>query len=92
MTTSAKEDQAIVIAAGKIRAFGRDSEITVPEHARTLDFAGLTALPGLVMLHEHLMFYEHQPAGGFGITHPLHLTYPRLYLALWRHYDSHCRD
>lgn len=72
----AKEDQTLVIEAGKIRALGSSAAIKVPEGARTLDLTGRTALPGLVMLHEHL-----QSDASDGLTHPEHFSYPRLYLA-----------
>ena len=38
--------------------------------------AGRTVLPGLVMLHEHLMFTE-----PIGLTRPQDFSFPRLYLA-----------
>jgi imidazolonepropionase-like amidohydrolase len=45
---AAKPDQTIVISAGKIVAIGDSDSVKVPENARRIDFAGHTALPGLV--------------------------------------------
>ncbi|MGH9795588.1 MAG: amidohydrolase family protein [Candidatus Acidiferrales bacterium] len=74
----AKEDQTLVIEAGKIRALGSSAAIKVPEGARTIDLAGRTALPGLVMLHEHLFAWDEDSPG---LAHPQHFSYPRLNLA-----------
>jgi len=71
----AKEDQTLVIEAGRIRAVG-NGEIDTPEGARTLDLAGRTVLPGLVMLHEHLQYNVSDE-----LTHPEHFSFPRLYVA-----------
>src|SRR5215467_5513271 len=73
----AKEDQTLVIEGGRIFALGRSGEVKVPEKASTLDLAGHTVLPGLVMLHEHLFWYFPDP----GLSHPEHFSFPRLYLA-----------
>jgi imidazolonepropionase-like amidohydrolase len=70
------ENQSIVIEGGKIQGIGHDGEINVPENAHTVDMAGRTVLPGLVMLHEHLMFTE--PTG---LTRAQDFSFPRLYLA-----------
>jgi len=73
----AKEDQALVIRGDKILALGIDGEIKAPENARTLDLTGRSVVPGLVMLHEHLFLEE---VSG-DLTHPGHVSFPRLYLA-----------
>lgn len=83
---AAKEDQTLVIEAGKIRAVGSQNEIEVPEHTHTLDLTGRTVLPGLVMLHEHLDYHASQGSRlprdlVLGLTHPQHFSFPRLYLA-----------
>jgi len=74
----ARENQTLIIEAGKIREFGSDSEIRIPQKARTLDLTGRSVLPGLVMLHEHLFLAD---PGGSAFTHPQHFSFPRLYLA-----------
>jgi imidazolonepropionase-like amidohydrolase len=72
----AKENQTLVVEGASIRAVGNDADIKVPDAAQTLDMAGRTVLPGLVMLHEHLMFTE-----PIGLTRPQDFSFPRLYLA-----------
>jgi hypothetical protein len=44
----AREDQTIIIDAGRITAIGPTAEISVPASAKVLDLSGLTAMPGLV--------------------------------------------
>ncbi len=72
----AKENQTLVVESGRIRAVGNDGDVKAPDRAHTLDMAGRTVLPGLVMLHEHLMFTE-----PIGLTRPQDFSFPRLYLA-----------
>jgi len=76
-----REDQTIVIRDGRIAAVGPAAEVAVPAGAQTLDLTGKTVLPGLVMLHEHLMFTSVASP-----TVPRHFaemeySFPRLYLA-----------
>jgi imidazolonepropionase-like amidohydrolase len=81
---SPKENQSLVIRDGKIADFGEDGEVKVPENAHTLDMAGRSVLPGLVMLHEHLFtdMFPNSPTGdNAGLSHPQHFSFPRLYLA-----------
>lgn len=88
----AKEDQTVLIVNGRIhRIFGPNDtvspskdEMPIIEKGRPwkmkfekfIDGAGMSLLPGLVLLHEH-MFY---PAGG-GVFHEMPYSFPRLYLA-----------
>lgn len=53
---AAREDQTIIIDAGRIIAIGPTAEITVPSSARSLDLSGHTAMPGLVGMHNHLFY------------------------------------
>lgn len=76
-----REDQTLVVGDGKILALGSSSQIKVPENARSLDLAGRTVLPGLVMLHEHLFLNEPGGSGSGAPSHPQHLSFPRMYLA-----------
>ncbi|MCI0352506.1 MAG: amidohydrolase family protein [Acidobacteriales bacterium] len=78
---AAKEDQTLLIEAGKIRTVGSSTQIKVPENARTLDLSGDTVLPGLIMLHEHLFWIFGEASGDIGLSHPQHFSFPRLYLA-----------
>lgn len=73
---AAREDQTILVAEGKIAELGPAAEISVPPDAQVLDLAGRTVLPGLVMLHEHMMYFS-----GRAIWHSQPVSYPRLYLA-----------
>ncbi|WP_025410441.1 amidohydrolase family protein [Gemmatirosa kalamazoonensis] len=72
-----RADQTIVIEGGAIRAVGDAASVVVPAGARTIDLAGRTVLPGLVMVHEH-MFY---PSGGGTVYNEQAFSFPRLYLA-----------
>jgi len=71
-----RENQSLLIEGGKIRVVENDDAVKVPENAQTLDMSGKSVLPGLVMLHEHLMFTE-----PIGLTHAVDFSFPRLYLA-----------
>jgi len=72
----AREGQTIVLRDGKITALGASGSVTVPAGAETIDLAGKSVLPGLVMLHEHLYY----PTGP-GMYGQLGLSFLRLYLA-----------
>jgi len=76
-----REDQTIVVRDGHIAAVGPSATVVVPPGAQTIDLTGKSLLPGLVMLHEHLMFTSVASA-----TVPRHFaemeySFPRLYLA-----------
>jgi hypothetical protein len=84
-----KEDQAIVIANGKIQSIGPASSAQIPPGAQLLDRASYTVIPGLVGMHDHLYYTDSiavQVAGG-RIGEPglfvaeIPYTAPRLYLA-----------
>jgi len=71
-----KDDQTILIEAGKISWVGPSATAKVPPNARVLELAGHTIIPGMVGLHDHTFYggaqwpYVHQPVSS-----------PRLYLA-----------
>jgi hypothetical protein len=86
---AAKEDQAIVIANGKIQSIGPAASAQIPQGAQLLDRSGYTVIPGLVGMHNHLYYTNSiavQLAGG-RIGEPglfvaeIPYTAPRLYLA-----------
>jgi Amidohydrolase family len=86
---AAKEDQAIVIANGKIQSIGPAASVQIPQSALLLDRSGYTVIPGLVGMHNHLYYTDSiavQVAGG-RIGEPglfvaeIPYTAPRLYLA-----------
>jgi enamidase len=72
----ARENQSMVIREGTIASVGDAAKITAPEGAVTIDLAGKTVLPGLVMFHEHLYY----PSGG-SVYAQLGQSFSRLYLA-----------
>ena len=73
---SARDDQTIIVAKGKIESVGDSSSADIPKDAQVLDLHGDTVIPGLVGMHDH-MFY---PMGG-GIFGEMAYSFPRLYLA-----------
>lgn len=86
---AAKEDQAIVIANGKIQSIGPAASAQIPRGAELVDRTGYTVIPGLVGMHDHLYYTDSiavQVAGG-RIGEPglfvaeIPYTAPRLYLA-----------
>jgi hypothetical protein len=86
---AAKEDQAMVIANGKIQSIGPAASVQIPQGAQLLDRSGYTVIPGIVGMHDHLYYTDSisvQIAGG-SIGEPglfvaeIPYTAPRLYLA-----------
>ena len=86
---AAKEDQAVVIANGKIQSIGPAASVQVPQDAQQLERPGYTVIPGLVGMHNHLYYtdsYTLQAVGG-KVGEPglfiaeIPYTAPRLYLA-----------
>ena len=76
---TARADQTLVIADGKIVALGDAATTKIPDGAKVLDLFGRTVIPGLVGMHDH-MFYP-APGGGLPL-YPEHASsFPRLYLA-----------
>jgi imidazolonepropionase-like amidohydrolase len=53
--TSAKEDQAIVVANGKIQSIGSAASAQIPKEAQRMERSGYTVIPGLVGMHDHLV-------------------------------------
>jgi enamidase len=72
----ARAGQTIVIKAGRIAEVGDAERVKAPEGATVLDLGGRTAMPGLVMVHEHLYY----PSGP-GVYGQLGESFVRLYLA-----------
>jgi imidazolonepropionase-like amidohydrolase len=87
--TSAKEDQAVVIANGKIQSVDSSASAQIPQGAQRIDRSGYTVIPGLVGMHNHLYYtdsYAVQIVDG-KVGEPglfvaeIPYTAPRLYLA-----------
>jgi cytosine/adenosine deaminase-related metal-dependent hydrolase len=89
----AKEDQAVVIANGKIQSIAAatlGAPAQIPPGAQVMDDSGYTVIPGIVGMHNHL-YYTDSAAVQFGPNHKLSepglivaeipFTAPRLYLA-----------
>lgn len=72
----AKAQQTLVIRDGNIAAIGDTGGVAVPDGALTIDLAGKSVIPGLVMVHEHLYYPE-----GSGVYGQLGASFVRLYLA-----------
>ena len=74
--TPAQEGMTVILRDGRIAAVGPASSLVAPDGTRVVDGAGLTLLPGLVMLHEHL-FYP----SGLARYNTNQISFPPLYLA-----------
>ncbi|GAA4972625.1 amidohydrolase family protein [Algibacter aquimarinus] len=72
-----KTNQDILINGEIIEAVGID--LPIPENATVINMQGKSAIPGMVMLHEHL-FYPKATPGGFGVNQ-MSYSFPKLYLA-----------
>jgi cytosine/adenosine deaminase-related metal-dependent hydrolase len=93
---AAKEDQAVMIANGKIQAIGPAASLQIDKQSgpaspnpKILDRTGYTVIPGIVGMHDHLYYTDSaamQRAGG-RLGEPglfvmeIPYTAPRLYLA-----------
>jgi cytosine/adenosine deaminase-related metal-dependent hydrolase len=85
-----KEDQAVVIANGRIQSVEPAASLQPPAGAQMLDRSGYTVIPGLVGMHDHLYYTdsysvqlsEHGELGEPGLfVAEIPYTAPRLYLA-----------
>ncbi|HEX4154195.1 MAG TPA: hypothetical protein VHY48_01155 [Acidobacteriaceae bacterium] len=85
----ARDDQAVVVANGKIQSIGPSASVQVPPGAQPIDRPGYTVIPGIVGMHDHLYYtdsYATQVVGG-KVAEPglvvaeVAFTGPRLYLA-----------
>lgn len=83
----ARADRTVVVRGGRIEA-ELDAKAPVPHGARVLDLRGRTVIPGLVGMHNHLMYTASLhadedgklPPPGFFVTE-IAFSAPRLYLA-----------
>jgi imidazolonepropionase-like amidohydrolase len=80
------ENQAILIADGKIRSMGPEGSLEAPAGAQLVDLAGHTVLPGLVGMHDHMFYPSPYGEGGRVAGAPssyneMDVSFPRLYLA-----------
>ena len=83
----AQENRTVVLLQGKIASV-TDAATPPPERARVIDLVGCSVIPGLVGMHNHLMYTasinldedDKIPPPGFLVTE-LAFSAPRLYLA-----------
>ena len=75
------EDQALLIADGSIVAVGPDKGMRIPKDVKVLDLEGRTVVPGLVMMHEHLVYPTDRSPDAERMYPSQAVTFPRLYLA-----------
>ena len=73
---AAKADQTLIIRDGMIERIGPSASTPVPAGVHTIDLAGKSVMPGIVMVHEHLYY----PNGG-GWYGNYDESFTRLYLA-----------
>jgi imidazolonepropionase-like amidohydrolase len=73
---AAREDQTVVISKGKIESVSDAVSANAPKDAQVLDLHGYSVIPGLVGMHDHLVY----PMGN-GIFGEMAFSFPRLYLA-----------
>jgi len=87
--TAPKEDQAIVVANGKIQSIGPAASAQIPQEHNSWIRSGHTVIPGIVGMHDHL-YYTNSisvqfAAGRIGepglFVQQIPYTAPRLYLA-----------
>ena len=85
----ARDDQAVVVANGKIESIGPAASASIPAGAQVLDRSGYSVIPGLVGMHDHLYYTDSAsfqivngriPAPGLFVAE-IPYTAPRLYLA-----------
>jgi imidazolonepropionase-like amidohydrolase len=73
---AAREEQTVVLANGKIQSVADAASANIPKDAKILDLHGYSVMPGLVGMHDHMVY----PMGG-GIFGEMAFSFPRLYLA-----------
>ncbi|MGH9751799.1 MAG: amidohydrolase family protein, partial [Blastocatellia bacterium] len=78
---SAREDQTIIIANGKIHSVAPAAETKLPDTATVMDLRGYTVIPGLVGMHEHMFYTAFIDQSGTPALQQMNYSFPRLYLA-----------
>lgn len=73
-----KVNHDIFINGDKIEAIGVD--LHIPENVTVINMEGKSAMPGMVMLHEHLFYPKTTPEKTYGVDQ-MSYSFPKLYLA-----------
>ncbi|MCV9387095.1 amidohydrolase family protein [Reichenbachiella ulvae] len=73
-----KENHDILISGDLITRIGQD--LKTPKGATVIDMTGKSAMPGMVMLHEHMFYPKSTPEKTYGVDQ-MSFSFPRLYLA-----------
>ena len=73
-----RRNQTVVIAHGKIAAYGPSATTTVPAGATVIDGTHETLTPGFVGTHDHLYYVS---GGPLFIMREMPYSFPRMYLA-----------
>src|ERR1700720_1720885 len=73
---AAREDQTVLMTKGKIESVADSTSAAIPKDAQVLDLHGFSVIPGLVGMHDHLVY----PVGD-GVYGEMAFSFPRLYLA-----------
>jgi len=73
---AAREDQTVILSNGKIESVGSTASTNTPKDAQILDLHGYSVIPGLVGMHDHLVY----PMGD-RVYGEMAISFPRLYLA-----------
>ena len=71
-----RNDQTVILSAGKIVSLTPADQAVVPAGAQVLDLHGYTVIPGIVGMHEHLFYPTAR-----GSYQEMSFSFPRLYLA-----------
>ncbi|MEQ9299002.1 MAG: amidohydrolase family protein [Cyclobacteriaceae bacterium] len=74
----ARTNQDVIIDGETILAIGED--LAIPSEATAIDLQGKSAMPGMVMLHEHLFYPKTTPGRPYGLDQMTY-SFPKMYLA-----------
>ncbi|WP_370478877.1 amidohydrolase family protein [Tamlana flava] len=75
---ASKTNQDIIVNGEIIEHIGPG--LPIPENAIVVNLEGKSAIPGMVMLHEHLFYPKATPGNNFGVNQ-MSYSFPKLYLA-----------